>query len=107
MRVERLPPSGGYQGRPGFGLGAFFVNRARREAGDSRKGSVMMRVSVPFTAELGWARLAHQVIPPRPERQVVLPAARYGGEDEEERDARSFECGATTISNRPLGRRRP
>jgi hypothetical protein len=67
----------------------------------------MVRGNIPFSADLGWARLAHQVIPPRPERRAVLPVARYGGEDEEERDARSFECGATTISDRPLGRRRP
>jgi len=67
----------------------------------------MVRVNVPFTADLGWARLASVVIPPRPERQAVLPVVRCSVEDEEERDARSFECGATTISDRPLGRRRP
>jgi len=67
----------------------------------------MMRDRVPFTADLGWARLAHQVIPPRPERRAVLPVVRCSAEDEEERDARSFERGASCISDRPLGRRRP
>lgn len=66
----------------------------------------MMR-DFPFTAELGWAVLAREVLPPRQQRQAVLPAAKHGGEDEEERTARSFECGATTISSRPLGQRRP
>jgi len=66
----------------------------------------MTRDRVPFTAEIGWARLAHQVIPPRPERRAVLPVARCGTEDEEERDARSFERGASCISSRPLDRRR-
>lgn len=66
-----------------------------------------MRDRIHFTAELGWARLASQVIPPRPERRAVFPVARCGAEDEEERGARAFERGATTISSRPLGQRRP
>lgn len=104
MRAGCLHPAD-TDGRPGHGLGAFFVNRARRRRAITERFP-MTRDCVPFTADLGWARLASQVIPPRPQRQVALPAAKHGGEDEEERTARSFERGATTISSRPLGQRR-